>query len=80
MVQVRTIGCATGCLIDDVAVCTCLIVVAVANTTATLKAIVSAIKTNFGPILRPPRSISTVPTNGQLGRLVNPQGESMTRR
>jgi hypothetical protein len=37
-----------------VAVCTCLIVVAVANATATPKAIVSAIKTNFGPITRHP--------------------------
>jgi hypothetical protein len=50
-------GCATGCVTDDVAVWTCLIVVAVANATATLKAIVSAIKTNFGPILWPPISI-----------------------
>lgn len=60
---------------DDVAVCTCLIVVAVANATATLKAIVSAIKTNFGPILRPPRSISTGPTYGRLGRLVKSPAE-----
>src|ERR1700724_179448 len=50
-------GGATGCTVDDVAVCTCLIVVAVANTTATPKAIVSAIKTNLGPILWPPISI-----------------------
>src|SRR5229473_5137365 len=39
--------------------CTCLIVVAVANATATPKAILSAIKMNFGPMVWPPISIST---------------------
>ena len=59
--QVRAIGCA----IDDVAVCTCLIVVAVASATATPKAIMSAIKTNFGPMVWPPISISARPAYGQ---------------
>jgi hypothetical protein len=47
---------------------TCLIVVAVANATATPKAKTSAIKANFGPIKRPPISIATRPTYGQPGR------------
>lgn len=60
----------TGCVVDDVAVCTCLIVVAVASATATPKAIESATKTNFGPILRPPGPSFTGPRYRQLGRLV----------
>jgi hypothetical protein len=52
------IGCAID---DDVAVCTCLIVVAVANATATPKATMSAVKANFGPMMRPPISISLTP-------------------
>jgi len=55
---VRVIGCAVD---DDVAVCTCLIVVAVANATATPKATMSAVKANFGPMMRPPISVSSTP-------------------
>lgn len=57
------------------AVCTCLIVVAVASATVTPKAILSAIKTNFGPMVWPPISISTRPAYGQPVRRFKARGE-----
>jgi hypothetical protein len=55
-------------------VCTCLIVVAVANATATPKATMSAIKANFGPIVRPPISILRPPRIWAAGASIKAPG------
>jgi len=65
---VRVIGCAID---DDVAVCTCLIVVAVANATATPKATMNAVKANFGPMMRPPIVVSSTPRAPHMGSRCN---------